>query len=100
LTNTVQLIKYCDSQIASELETLLKANQEQFQHSDLKINIYNDSIYFLKENEPNDNTEWEHEQFEILVRGIRDVKTLAALNFMNDKLGVLRDRIIYKNEQV
>ena len=100
MTNTKKLIKYCDSEITSEIEKLLGANQEQISHNEMRIDIYREAIYFLRENEPNEDTDWLQSEHEKLIRAIKKVVKLNTISFMEGKINILRDRVIFKNESI
>ena len=100
MTNTKKLIKYCDSEITSEIEKLLGANQEQISHNEMRIDIYREAIYFLRENETNEDTDWLQSEHEKLIRAIKKVVKLNTISFMEGKINILRDRVIFKNESI
>ncbi len=99
-TNTKELIEYCDEEISTEMEKLVNANQEEFNHYEMRIDVYNETIYFLRENPSNKETAWEHIEHEKLVKAIKKTKKLNSISFMSGKIEMLRDRIIFKNESV
>ena len=100
MTNTKKLIEYCDSEITTEIEALLGANQEQVTYNEMRIDIYREAIFFLREHETNEDTDWLQGEHEKLVRAIKKTKKLITLSFMDGKIVILRDRVIFKNDSV